>query len=119
MAEWELASIMAGTVNNHGMSAKIISIFQMLQAWVSVTLEQITQVSNMLQDIIKVIMVAQISTMTINKTVTVTKASILEEEVEAVGMVMALVAEDTVMDILSLSHNSLPKDFKMAHLLDQ
>jgi hypothetical protein len=99
---------MAGTVNNHGISAKIISIIQMLQAWVTVTMDQITQ-DSMLQDIIKVIMVAQTSTMTINRTAMVikTKATSSEVEVEAVDMGMVVAAMAMVR--MSPTHKITPK----------
>src|SRR5271154_1412100 len=101
---------MAGTVNNHGISAKIISIIQMLQAWVTVTMEQITQ-DTMLQDIIKVIMVAQTSTMTINRTAMVirTKATSSEVEVEVVDMGMVQIVVAMAMVRMSPTHKITPK----------
>jgi hypothetical protein len=87
MAVLAQASIMDGTDNNHGMSDQIISIIQMQPAWVTVIMEQITLDTPLtLQDITKVIMDAQISTMTI-KTATVPKDTEVGVGVEA-GMVV-------------------------------
>jgi hypothetical protein len=111
---WELASIMAGTVNNHGMSAQIISIIQMLQAWVSVTV-----VSNMLQGITKVTMVAQTSTMTTNRTAmdTIIKATASAAGVEVVAT--ATVAWAVAVTAMATMTTSNPKDCRMARLLEQ
>jgi uncharacterized membrane protein len=109
---------MAGTVNNHGISAKIISIIQMLQAWVKVTLAQVTQ-DSMLQDIIKVIMVA-ISIMTINRTAMVIKTTApSEEEVEAVVTGMVQIVVGTVMARMSPSHKITSRLVQPKHLLGQ
>jgi len=111
---------MAGTVNKHGISAKIISIIQMLQAWVTVTMEQVTQ-DSMLQDIIKVIMVAQTSTMTINRTATVikTKATSSEVEVEAVDMGMVQTVVAMAMARMNPTHRITSKLVQPKHPLGQ
>jgi hypothetical protein len=103
MAVLAQASIMDGTDNNHGMSDQIISIIQMQPAWVTVIMEQITLDTPLtLQDIIKVIMDAQISTMT-TKTATDTEVGV--EEVEA-DMVVAAAMGMVPMVPMKLSHNS-------------
>ena len=62
--------IITGTDSNHGMSAKIISIIQMLLAWALVIMvARLTLGST--QDTIKVILATRINTMTIAGTNTV------------------------------------------------
>jgi hypothetical protein len=100
MVELVAASIMDGTVNNHGMSVQIISIIQMQQAWVPVIMEQITlDTPLMLQDITKVIMDVETSTITIRTTALVTEVEAEVEEATAVE-VMGMVH-------MNLSHNSI------------
>lgn len=100
-----------GTDNNHGMSPKIISIqmLRLLQEWATMTLEHqisldIPSNNSVLQAIIKVIMVAQTSTMIIVKAKDFTDA----EEVEAV---VVLAEADTAIVI---SHSR--ETFKTASL---
>jgi hypothetical protein len=84
------ASIMDGTVNNHGMWVQIISIIQMQQAWVPVIMEQITlDTPLMLQGIIKVIMDVETITMTTRTTALVTEVEVevAATVVEVMGMV--------------------------------
>jgi heterodisulfide reductase subunit A-like polyferredoxin len=90
----------------------------MLLAWVTVTMDQITH-DSMLQDIIKVIMVAQTSTMTINRTAMVikTKETSSEVEVEAVDMDMVVVAMAMVR--MSPTHKITPKLVYPKHPLGQ
>jgi hypothetical protein len=98
------ASIMDGTDNNHGMSDQIISIIQMQPAWVTVIMEQITLDTPLtLQDIIKVIMDVQISTMTF-KTVTDTEAEVVGVEVD---MVVVVAMGMVLMVPMNLSHSSI------------
>jgi hypothetical protein len=104
MAMLARASIMDGTDNNHGMSDQIISIIQMQPAWVTVIMEQITLDTPLtLQDIIKVIMDAQISTMTI-RTATFPKGTEVVVGVEA--DMVAEVAMRIPMVAMKPSHSS-------------
>jgi hypothetical protein len=104
MAVLAQASIMDGTDNNHGMSDQIISIIQMQPAWVTVIMEQITLDTPLtLQDIIKVIMDVQISTMT-NRTATGTEAEVVGVEA---GMVVAVAMGMVLVVPMNLSHSSI------------
>jgi len=102
MEELVRDSIIIGTDNNLGMS-EIISIIQMLLAWVPVIMEQITlDTPLMLQVITKVIMDVKTSTMTI-KAITGPKDS--EAEVEAGVAILVEVVTGTEVP-MTLSHNS-------------
>jgi len=74
--------IITGTDSNHGMSAKIISIIQMLLAWALLIMVAHLTLLASRQDTIKVIMVTRTSTMTTAGTSTAA-ASAVEAEVEA------------------------------------
>jgi hypothetical protein len=111
MVELVVASIMDGTDNNHGMSDQIISIIQMQQAWVTVIMEQITlDTPLMLQDIIKVIMAAQISSMTTRTTALVHKATNPEAEVgDEAATVVVVMGMVQMKPSHNSSHSSLAK----------
>jgi hypothetical protein len=91
-------SITDGTHNNHGMSAKIISIIQMQQAWVTVIIPSIIlDTLPILQATIKVIMATEISTITIRTTAMAIVAAVEVED---------MAAEATGMVQMTNSHNS-------------